>query len=63
MMKDMDLSFGFNFSRLGSNGWNNFSFDDNSRSISVLPRFNNNSIQPNQNSLNTHSLRLQSLLN
>ena len=57
-MRDLDLSFGFNFSRLGSNGWNNFAFDENSRSASVLPRNN-----PNQNTVNTHSLRLQSLLN
>lgn len=57
-MRDLDLSFGFNFSRMNSNGWNNFAFDDNSRSASVIPRH-----IPNQNTVNTHSMRLQTLLN
>ena len=60
-MRDFDLSYAFNHSRLGSNGWNNLTFDDNSKSVSVLPHYNPNP-QPNQNSINTHSLRLQSLL-
>ena len=59
-MRDLEKSFDFNFSRLGSNGWHNFSYDDNSRSISILPRYPPNQ---NQNTANTHSVRLQSLLN
>ena len=63
-MKDYDLSFNFNFSRLDSNGWNHFSYDDNSRSVSMLNRCNPTQNNPhNQNTINTHSLRLQSLLN
>lgn len=55
-MRDLDISLGLNFSRFGSNGWQNFAFEDASHSASMMPKCN-------PNIASTHSLRLQSLLN
>lgn len=52
-MRDLDISLGLNLSRFGSNGWQNFAFDENSHSASVMPR----------NIVNPHAVNLQTLLN
>jgi hypothetical protein len=54
MMRDLDFSLNFNFSRHNSNGWQNFGFDDNSQEISL----------PKNHSINNQSiLQFQTLLN
>ena len=53
-MRDLQFSLNFNFSRQNSNGWQNFSFDDNSQGISL----------PKNHSVNDQSLaHFQALLN
>lgn len=54
MMRDLDFSLNFNFSRQNSNGWQNFSFDDYSQEMSL----------PKNHSVNNQSLlQFQNLLN
>lgn len=53
MMRDLDLSLNFNFSRQNSNGWQNFPFDDHSQDVSL----------PKHHSINHQSLlHFQALL-